>query len=339
MPGTAAQGAWPGEAILGAVAVSGAAGFVGAHVCRALLARGETVRGVDSLNAYYDPALKRARLDWIAQSPGAERFSFQHADLADPAAARAWVAGADRVVHLAAQAGVRHALEAPFDYLHANLAGHLSVLEACRGLGDQLRHLVYASSSSVYGERAAGPFREDDACDAPASLYAATKRADELMSASYASLFGLPQSGLRFFTVYGPWGRPDMAYWIFTKALFEGRPLPVFGGGQARRDFTYVDDIVSGVLAVLDAPPARGESRVLNIGNRTPEPLSRLIAILEEATGRTASYEALPAQPGDVSVTCADITRIETLTGWRPTTDLSHGLPRFVAWYRTFFAI
>jgi UDP-glucuronate 4-epimerase len=321
------------------VAVSGAAGFIGAHVCRALLARGDCVVGIDSLNGYYDPALKRARLDWIAEGPGAGRFRFNEGDIADPETARVWLREARHVVHLAAQAGVRYALEAPFAYAHANLTGHLSVLEACRARGADLDHLVYASSSSVYGERGGGPFREEDAGEAPASLYAATKRADEMMSASYASMFGVPQSGLRFFTVYGPWGRPDMAYWIFTKALFEDRALPIFGTGEVRRDFTYIDDIVAGVLAVLDAPPEAGGHRVFNIGNRQPESLRDLIAILERETGRTARFDLKPSVQGDVSITYADISRIEALTGWRPKTSLAEGLARFVSWYRTRFAV
>ena len=258
-------------------------------------------------------------------------------DIADPAplAALAADAGVTRVVHLAAQAGVRHSIAAPFAYQHANLAGHLSVLECCRHLAG-FEHLVYASSSSVYGDRpaAGGRFSEEDRVDRPASLYAATKRAGELMSESYASLYGLPQSGLRFFTVYGPWGRPDMAYFAFTRRILAGEPIDVFGAGRMRRDFTYIDDIVDGILGVLARPPNPGTQRLLNIGNDRPETLLHFIAVIERALGREAVKVLRPMQPGDVTETWADIGRIRALTGYAPRVALDEGLPRFVAWYR-----
>ena len=321
----------------GVIVVTGAAGFIGSHLAQALLARGERVVGFDNLNSYYDPSLKHDRLAELARAPGAERFRFVEGDLGDPAAVAAVIAQdaeVDRVVHLGAQAGVRYSLQAPFAYAQANLTGHLAVLEAVRAAKDRIRHLVYASSSSVYGNRAEGAFHEDDAVDRPVSLYAATKRADELLSQSYAHLYGLPQSGLRFFTVYGPWGRPDMAYWLFTAALYEGRPIEVFNEGRMRRDFTYVDDVVAGVLAVLDRPPEGSQPRILNIGNHRPEQLGDLVAILERETGRAADKVMRPMQPGDVVSTYADIGRIQALTGWSPRTRLDEGLSRFVHWYR-----
>ena len=321
----------------GAIVLTGAAGFLGFHTARALLARGETVVGFDNLNSYYDPTLKRARLAELQRGPGAERFRLIEADLADAAAVHAAIAGderVDRVVHLAAQAGVRYSLEAPFAYAQANLTGHLAVLEAVRATRGRVRHLVYASSSSVYGDRAEGAFSETDPVDRPVSLYAATKRADELLSQSYAHLYGLPMTGLRFFTVYGPWGRPDMAYWLFTDAIFAGRPIELFNEGRMRRDFTYVDDAVGAVLAVLDRRAAPGENVLLNVGNSHPEPLGELVAILERETGREAVKLLRPMQAGDVTTTYADIGRIQTLVGWSPQTRLEEGLARFVQWYR-----
>ena len=322
----------------GPVLVTGAAGFVGSHVARRLLARGEAVVGVDNFNAYYDPALKEARAARLREHPG---FRLARMDFADAPAFAALVgeSGARRVVHVGAQAGVRHSLDDPFAYEHSNLAGHLSVLEACRH--HPVAHLVYASSSSVYGDRPAGEgaFREDDRADAPVSLYAATKRACELMSTTYGRLFGLAQSGLRFFTVYGPWGRPDMAYFSFTRKILAGEPIEVFGEGRLRRDFTYVDDIVDGIVGVLDRPPARGENRILNIGNDRPEELTTFIALLEQALGREAVRVMRPMQPGDVTATWADLSRIRALTGYSPKVALAEGLPRFVAWYRAFAGI
>jgi UDP-glucuronate 4-epimerase len=315
------------------ILVTGAAGFIGQAVCLRLAAAGADVLAVDSFDPYYDLELKRDRAALLAEAG----IAVQVLDIAEPEALAdlARRSGVRRVVHLAAQAGVRHSLSAPFAYQHANLAGHLSVLECCRHLAG-FEHLVYASSSSVYGDRhgTGGRFSEDDRVDRPASLYAATKRAGELMSESYAALYGLPQSGLRFFTVYGPWGRPDMAYFSFTRRILAGEPIEVFGGGHMRRDFTYIDDIVDGILGVLDRPPSAGVNRLLNIGNDRPEPLLDFVSILERATGREAVKIMKPMQAGDVTETWADIGRIRALTGYAPRTRLSDGLPRFVAWYR-----
>jgi len=317
------------------VLVTGAAGFIGFHVARALLARGETVIGVDNMNAYYEVALKEARLAEIADQPG---FTFHRLDFADHDALRAAVdvGELDAILHMGAQAGVRYSLEAPFEYGRANLLGHLSILELARA-APKLKHLVYASSSSVYGGNTKLPFSETDRVDAPVSLYAATKRADELMSASYAHLYGLPQTGLRFFTVYGPWGRPDMATWLFTEALFEDKPIRLFEGGRLSRDFTYIDDVVSGVLSVMAGPPT-GERphRIYNIGNHQPEKVTRLIEILEAETGRKARIIEEPMQPGDVEATFADIEAIRRDHGFEPTTGLEAGMREFVAWYRRY---
>lgn len=317
------------------VLVTGAAGFVGMHVCEALLDRGETVVGVDDFTPYYDPRLKLARAERLERR---DRFKLHRFDVADSASTVSLLeaSGARRVVHLAAQAGVRYSLDNPFAYEHANTRGHLAVLEACRHAPQGVEHLVYASSSSVYGDRPAEgeAFKETDPVDAPVSLYAATKRSCELMSGAYARLFGLPQSGLRFFTVYGPWGRPDMAYFSFTEKIARGEPIEVFGEGRMARDFTFIDDIVSGVLAVLDRPPAHGENRILNIGGDQPEGLMRMIGLLEQAVGREAGKIYRPMQPGDVTRTAADVGRLNALTGWRPQTPLDVGLPRFVDWWR-----
>jgi UDP-glucuronate 4-epimerase len=319
------------------VLVTGAAGFVGHATARRLLARGERVVGIDSVNAYYDPALKEARLATLADEPG---FTFVRADIADPDAVAALMRqhGIRRVVHLAAQAGVRYSLENPFAYERSNLAGHLAVLEACRHT-EGLEHLVYASSSSVYGDRpldGAG-FREDDPVDRPVSLYAATKRSCELISQSYAALYGLAQTGLRFFTVYGPWGRPDMAYFSFTQKILRGEPIEVYGEGRMARDFTYVDDIVDGIVGALDRPPPRGENRILNIGDSKPVGLMAMIETLEAALGRTAHKIMRPMQPGDVTATYADVTKLHALTGYQPGVMLAEGLGRFVDWYRVFY--
>ena len=325
---------------MSSVLVTGAAGFIGAHLCRALLDRGEAVFGLDNLNAYYDPALKQARLEALTGRAAPGRFRFQRMNLEDHAGVAALLADhpeIDRVVHLGAQAGVRWSIEAPFAYTAANVTGHLSVLEAVRRTDGRIRHMVYASTSSVYGARTDGPFRETDRVDRPASLYAATKLADEAMSAAYAHLYALPLTGLRFFTVYGPWGRPDMAYWLFTEAMLAGRPIRLFNHGRMRRDFTYVDDIVAGVLAALDHPPAPGAHRLYNIGNNRPEELLDLVAILEEALGVRARREFLPMQPGDVPETYADVSAMARDFGWRPSTDLRTGLGRFVDWWRGYF--
>jgi UDP-glucuronate 4-epimerase len=315
------------------VIVTGAAGFVGMHTAERLLDRGETVIGVDNFNDYYDPALKEAR---AARLEAREGFSMVRADIADHAAFRALVAdsGARRVVHLAAQAGVRYSLENPFAYERSNLAGHLSILEACRHGG--VEHLVYASSSSVYGDRpleGAG-FREDDPTVSPVSLYAATKRSCELLSQSYATLYGFPQSGLRFFTVYGPWGRPDMAYFSFTEKIMAGQPIEVYGQGKMARDFTYIDDIIDGVVGVLDAPPPPRGHEVYNIGDSSPVGLMDMIATLERHLGREAVKVMRPMQPGDVTATYADVSKLNTLTGYAPEVPLDEGLERFVGWWR-----
>jgi UDP-glucuronate 4-epimerase len=324
------------------VLVTGAAGFIGSHVCEALLQRGEQVHGVDDLNAYYDPALKRARLARIERHKG---FTFHQADIADAEAMAAAAAAAKpmrAVVHLAAQAGVRHSLEQPMDYVRSNIAGQVIVLEMCRA-ADGLEHLVYASSSSVYGGNTKQPFAISDRVDTPVSLYAATKRADELMGHTYAHLFRIPATGLRFFTVYGPWGRPDMAAYIFTKAIYEGRPIAVYNHGDMRRDFTYIDDIVDGVLRVLARPPAddgnTAPHRLYNIGNNHPEPLLRFIALIEQALGKTAEKTLLPMQPGDVPETYADIDDLRRDTGFEPRTAIDEGIPRFVEWYRNYHKI
>ena len=325
---------------MGQVLVTGAAGFIGAHLCRALLARGEQVIGLDNLNPYYDPALKRARLAALTGDAPQGAFAFRLLDLADQEAVLAFLRespGVDRVVHLGAQAGVRWSLEAPFAYTAANVTGQLAILEAVRRSEGRIRHTVYASTSSVYGARAEGAFRESDRTDHPASLYAATKLAGELMSRTYAELYALKLTGLRFFTVYGPWGRPDMAYWLFTEAMLQGRPVRLFNQGRMKRDFTYVDDIVAGVLAALDSPPAAPGHRLYNIGNSRPEELQDLVTILEELLGVQARREYLPMQPGDVPATYADVSAMERDFGWRPTTDLRTGLGRFVAWWRGHF--
>ncbi|WP_421866527.1 NAD-dependent epimerase [Parvibaculum sp.] len=323
------------------VLVTGAAGFIGSHLCHSLLDRGDEVVGIDDLNSYYDPALKRARLDGLK---GREGFTFAEGDIADTQALEGVVRERQivKVAHLAAQAGVRYSLENPRAYVRSNLDGHLEILELCRGLGS-VEHLVYASSSSVYGGNEKVPFSESDPVDHPVSLYAATKKADELMSHAYAHLYGIPQTGLRFFTVYGPWGRPDMAYWLFTEAMLRGKPIRVFNDGNMWRDFTYVDDIVWGTLAALDNPPGDGgvgaPHRVYNIGHNKPERLGAFIDILEEILGVKADRQYEPMQPGDVPQTYADITAIERDLGFKPQVGLRDGLTRFAEWYRGYFKI
>ena len=318
-----------------AILLTGAAGFIGYHVAEALLARGEAVLGVDDLNPYYDVRLKHARLERLARHPA---FRFVTVNIADREAMTEVVAATpklDRIVHLAAQAGVRHSLVAPFDYVTSNLQGQLVILELARHVKG-LRHLVYASSSSVYGGSKALPFREDDRCDSPLSLYAATKRADELMGHAYAHLFAIPMTGLRFFTVYGPWGRPDMAYFAFAEAILKGEPITVYDGGNVERDFTYIDDIVQGVVGCLDRPPdvaAGVPARVLNVGNTRAEKVGALIAELEAALGRRAVIAQTPRPRADVRATLADVEAISALTGYTPTTPLSVGVPRFAEWF------
>ncbi len=326
---------------MGPVIVTGAAGFIGMHVAERLLDRGETVIGVDVFNDYYDPALKAARAARLDGRPG---FTMVRMDIADDKAFAELVrtSGVKRIVHLAAQAGVRYSIENPFAYQRSNLAGHLSVLEAARHNG--ATHLVYASSSSVYGDRpqslAGGEgagFKESDPVDAPVSLYAATKRANELMSISYAKLYGFPMSGLRFFTVYGPWGRPDMAYYGFTQKILNGEPIEVYGEGRMARDFTYIDDIVDGIVGVLDHPPARGGHEIYNIGDNDPVGLMEMITTLESAIGREAVKVMRPMQPGDVTATYADISKLSALTGYKPKVKLDEGLGRFADWHRSFY--
>jgi len=319
-----------------AVIVTGAAGFIGMHVCERLLERGERVVGVDSFNSYYDVSLKEARAARLAGRPG---FDMARIDVADARAFEMLVqqVAPGRIVHLAAQAGVRYSLDNPFAYERTNVAGQLSVLEACRH-GPSVRHLVYASSSSVYGEHPLGGagFREDDVLQPPASLYAATKRAGELMSETYAGLFGLGLTGLRFFTVYGPWGRPDMAYYGFTQKILAGEPIEVYGEGRMARDFTYIDDIVDGVMGVLDHPAAPGEHRIFNIGDSRPVGLMDMIEVLERTLEVEAVKRMRPMQPGDVTATFADIGRLSALCDYAPKVSLEAGLPKFVEWYRLY---
>ena len=319
------------------VLVTGAAGFIGSYVAKALLDRGDEVLGLDNLNAYYDVSLKKARLGELLQNP---RFTFIASDIAQPQKLEEGLAAykdvLSGIVHLAAQAGVRHSIERPLDYLNANLAGHLNILELARRLPG-LGHMVYASSSSVYGASQRVPFALDDPADQPVSLYAATKRADELMSASYASLYRIPLTGLRFFTVYGPAGRPDMAYFKFTASILAGRPIEVNGDGTQSRDFTYIDDIVAGVIAALDRPPSDSvPHRLYNLGNDQPEKLSHLLALIEEACGRRAEVNYLPQSPGDVPATWADISASRADLGYLPKVPLSEGVARFVSWYRDY---
>jgi UDP-glucuronate 4-epimerase len=307
------------------VLVTGAAGFIGFHVARALLVRGERVVGLDNLNDYYDVRLKEARLA-LLQAEG--RFRFLRASVADRAALAALVEaepGITRIIHLAAQAGVRHSLVDPYAYVEANVMGQVTVLEAARRLKG-LVHIVYASSSSVYGGNERMPFAEADRVDTPLSLYAATKRA-------------LPQTGLRFFTVYGPWGRPDMAYYAFARAIAAGEPITLYDGGRLRRDFTYVDDVVEGVLGCLDRPPPGSAPRLLNIGNHQSEAVATLVGLLEAGLGRRAVVRDAPAPATEVAATFAETAAIAALTGFAPRTPLAEGIPRFVAWFRRFHGI
>jgi len=320
------------------ILLTGAAGFIGMHVSLALLDRGETVIGIDNLNDYYDVSLKEARL---ARLTARENFSFVRGDIADLLTVMDAVKGADRIVHLAAQAGVRYSLENPGAYIQANIVGHMNMLEAARSLGDGLRHMVYASSSSVYGGNTKLPFAVEDQVDNPVSLYAATKKSDELMSNAYAVTYGIPLTGLRFFTVYGPWGRPDMSAYIFTRKIVAGEPIPVFNHGDMQRDFTYIDDIVAGVLAVLELPADIGDNgkprhRVYNLGNNQSEQLMRFIGVIEDALGTKAEIDFQPMQPGDVQATYADIGASQRDFGFEPKTPIDIGIPNFVAWYREF---
>jgi UDP-glucuronate 4-epimerase len=333
------------------ILLTGAAGFIGSHVSQRLLARGDEVIGVDNLNDYYDPSLKEARLARLQVHPG---FRFERLDVADAAAMSDVFERAqpERVVHLAAQAGVRYSLTNPHAYTHSNVTGFLNILEGCRAT--DVGHLVYASSSSVYGSNTRQPFSEHDNIDHPVSLYAATKKANELMAHTYSHLFRIPTTGLRFFTVYGPWGRPDMALFKFTRGILAGEPIQVFNEGRMVRDFTYVDDIAEGVVRVLDrvaAPdpnwssadpdPARSNApyRVYNIGNSAPVQLLEYIAVLEEELGRKAQLELLPIQPGDVPSTMADVSELEAAVGFRPRTTVRQGISAFVKWYKEYYSV
>ena len=333
------------------VLVTGAAGFIGSHLSERLLARGDEVLGYDNLNAYYDPALKEARLARLMPQDG---FSFVRASLEDRAALEAAFDAfkPQRVVNLAAQAGVRYSLENPHAYIDSNIVGFLNILEACRHRG--IEHLVYASSSSVYGANRKLPFAVEDSVDHPVSLYAASKKANELMAHTYSHLFGLPTTGLRFFTVYGPWGRPDMALFLFTKKILAGEPIDVFNHGHHTRDFTYVDDIVEGVIRTLDRVPGPDPAydplaptpasslapyRVYNIGNHQPVQLLRYIEVLEDCLGRKAEKRLLPMQPGDVPDTEADVEALRRDTGYSPATPIETGVRRFVEWYRAFYEV
>jgi UDP-glucuronate 4-epimerase len=333
------------------ILVTGAAGFIGFHVAGRLLAAGRSVVGVDNLNPYYDPALKAARLAQLERHAG---FRFIKLDIADrDAMAKLFAAhGFARVVHLAAQAGVRHSLVDPDAYVDANLVGFVNVLEGCRHNG--CGHLVYASSSSVYGGNTAMPFATTQNVDHPLSLYAATKKANELMAHAYAHLFALPTTGLRFFTVYGPWGRPDMAYWMFTAAIVEGRPIRLFNHGNLKRDFTYVDDVAEAIVRLIEKPaagdpdwrPERPDPstsaapwRLFNIGNHTPVEVRTMVRLIEDALGRKATIELLPMQPGDVPATYADVDDLADAVGFAPTTPIETGIRNFVAWYRDHFGV
>ena len=330
------------------VLITGAAGFIGFHTSLALLDRGDDVVGIDNVNDYYDVPLKEARLKALSERDG---FIFERLDIADREAMAGLIArhgGIIRVVQLAAQAGVRYSLIDPYAYTRANVEGQLVVLEACRKL-EKLDHFVFASSSSVYGGNTKLPFSVNDPVNTPLSLYAATKRSMELMSHSYAHVYRMPLTGLRFFTVYGPWGRPDMAAFIFISKILAGQPIPVFNNGDMRRDFTYIDDIVAGILACLDKPPETGEgagegaeegkapARVYNIGNNNSEPLMRFISVLEDALGQKAEIDFQPLQTGDVPETSADITETQRDFGFKPKITIDEGLPLLVAWYRDYY--
>ena len=330
------------------VLVTGAAGFIGAAVAERLLGRGDYVVGIDNLNDYYAVSLKKDRVARVRAASGGERFEFRHVDFADLALEQGLADCAfERIVHLGAQPGVRYSLENPHAYVQANVVGHLNILELARRRRPE--HLVYASSSSVYGGNEKVPFAVEDRVDHPYSLYAATKKADELMSETYAHLYRLPQTGLRFFTVYGPWGRPDMMPSIFTSKILRGEPIQVFNDGEMSRDFTYIDDIADGVIASLDRPPAdNGKLKaggsvathaIYNIGNNRPEPLTKVIEILEQACGRRAEIELQPMQPGDVPRTYADIDAIARDLCYAPTTPVEVGFPRFVEWFKAYHGL
>ena len=323
------------------ILVTGAAGFIGFHVARRLLAEGHTVVGLDNLNSYYDPALKQARLNILQGEP---RFAFEQVDLADRESMDRLLAKHRfaTVIHLAAQAGVRYSIDHPHAYADANLEGFVNVLEGCRHHG--CGHLIYASSSSVYGANTKLPFSVDDRTDHPVSLYAATKKANELMAHSYSHLYDLPTTGLRFFTVYGPWGRPDMAIFLFTKAIMAGTPIRLFNHGKMQRDFTYIDDVTRGILRLINHVPRSGgagrvPARIYNIGNNRPEELMHVVAVLEKALGREAIKEMLPMQPGDVLATYADIDDLTRDVDFRPQIPIEDGVRAFVTWYRDHYKV
>ncbi len=320
------------------ILVTGAAGFIGSHVAAKLCARGDSITGIDNLNEYYDPKLKLARLENILTAPN---FDFIKMDISDRAAMEELFQQHkfERVVHLAAQAGVRYSLDHPHEYIDANIVGFMNILEGCRHSG--VEHLVFASSSSVYGANTVVPFSETDKVDHPVSLYAATKKSNELMAHAYAQLFAMPLTGLRFFTVYGPWGRPDMAYFSFTKNILEAKPIGVFNNGHLARDFTYIDDIVGGVISALDHIPKTNPAPfvIYNIGNNKPVQLLDFIATIEDATQRKAVMNFLPMQPGDVLQTYANIDAINADLGFQPKTDIKNGISKFVAWYRKYYKI
>ncbi len=322
------------------ILVTGCAGFVGSHVAHALLARGQRVVGIDNLDPYYDVRLKQARLHRLSTEHGGLRF--EQLDITDRDGLAALLAGEPDIrgiVHLAAQAGVRHSLVDPYAYVSANVLGHVTLLEAARRLR-RLEHLVFASSSSVYGLNESLPFREADRVDTPSSLYAASKRSGELISHAYGHLFGLRQTGLRFFTVYGPWGRPDMAYYAFARSIVDGATITLYEGDGLARDFTYVDDVSDGVLRVLDHPPEAAQpARLLNIGNRRSEPVRLLVALLERALGRAAEIRLVPRPATDIEATWASVEAIGELTGWTPRTRLEEGIPRFVDWFRAYHGV
>ena len=327
------------DRIDGGILVTGAAGFIGYHLCRRLLAAGVAVTGIDNLNDYYDPALKQARLDQLREFPA---FSFQRLDLADRAGMETLFAELRPacVVHLAAQAGVRYSVDHPHVYIESNIMGFLNILEGCRHTG--VKHLVYASSSSVYGLNSKMPFSVADRTDRPASLYGATKKANELMAHSYSHLYGIPATGLRFFTVYGPWGRPDMATFLFTRAILAGKPISLFNHGKMKRDFTYIDDIIEGIVRVMGNVPVRPQPglppcRVYNIGNENPVELERFVQILEEQLGKKAVIEYLPMQAGDVVATYADVQDLTADVGFHPVTSPETGLRNFIEWYREYY--
>ena len=336
------------------ILVTGCAGFIGMHVCERLLARGDEVIGLDNLNDYYDVTLKEARLARLTQLTPDPKFRFIKLDVADrPGMAELFARETpQRVIHLAAQAGVRYSLKNPHAYVDSNLTGFVNILEGCRHA--KVEHLIYASSSSVYGGNTKMPFSEADAVDHPVSLYAATKKANELMAHTYSHLYNLPATGLRFFTVYGPWGRPDMALFLFTQAILDGRPIDVFNHGKMQRDFTYIDDIVEGVIRVSDRPPVANPAfdkqqpdpatswapyRVFNIGNHQPVALMTYITTLEHALGKTAQKNFLPLQDGDVPATHADTSALQAVTGFAPNTSVEQGIARFVAWYRGYYGV